>query len=157
MFGFFDPGTEDVLARLIVATVLGLLLGTERVIAHKTAGMRTFALVSLGAALFIVISEIVTRQFIGVTNFDPLRVAAHVVTGIGFLGAGILIVKNAHAVQGVTTAAGLWVAAGIGIASGFGLYLLAVATTLIALFIFTVVWFAEYGIKKISGNWDDAN
>lgn len=78
-------------APLVVATLLGALLGLERTLAHKRAGMRTYAIVALGAALFIMVSQVVSRQFIGLTSFDPLHVASQIVTGIGFLGGGLII------------------------------------------------------------------
>src|SRR3989344_1404033 len=80
--------------QLAIATGLGLLLGTERTIAGKNAGMRTYALVSLGSCLLILISVSVSQSFSTVFNFDPLRLAAGIVTGIGFLGAGIIIFKD---------------------------------------------------------------
>ena len=155
LLGFFiQEETIEVFKNLLLAAALGSLLGVERVFAHKMAGVRTYALVSLGAALFIVISTTITPLYIGMTNFDPLRMAAHIITGIGFLGAGLVIFRDAH-IKGLTTAAGLWVAAGIGIASGFGLQAIALFATLITLFLFTAMWFFERGIKKVSGKWDE--
>lgn len=132
----------DLIARLLIAMVLGVLLGIERAVAGKTAGVRTYALVSIGAALFVIISLIVSGWYLGEVSFDPLRMASQIVVGIGFLGAGLIVFKESH-LSGLTTAAGLWVAAGIGMASGFGLFLLALIATLITLFIFTVMWFVE--------------
>lgn len=143
----------DILTRLLIAMILGLILGTERVFAGKTAGMRTYALVSMGSALFVITSVLMATVYLPLTSFDPLRVAAHVITGVGFLGAGLIIYKER--VQGLTTAAGLWVAAGIGVASGFGLYALSVITTILTLFIFTVLWFLENKIKMISQSNDN--
>jgi len=155
IFGFFiQMETIEVFRNLLLAAVLGSLLGIERVYAHKMAGIRTYALVSLGSALFVGISITITSQYIGLTNFDPLRMAAHIVTGIGFLGAGLVIFRDSH-ISGLTTAAGLWVSAGIGVASGFGLHAIAIFATLITLFLFTVMWFFEREIKKVSGNWDE--
>ena len=144
---FIDPGTIDVFLKLFVAMLLGLILGTERAFAHKTAGMRTYALVSMGSALFVIISQIVTENFVGISNYDPLRVASQIVVGLGFLGAGIIIFREAT-LRGLTTAAGLWVASGIGIAVGYELYVLAVFTTLLTLFIFTILWFIEEFIES---------
>ncbi|MBI2108764.1 MAG: MgtC/SapB family protein [Parcubacteria group bacterium] len=155
LFGFFiDAETLSIFAHLLVAAVLGGILGLERERAHKTAGLRTYALVSMGSALFVAVSVIISSQFVGVTNFDPLRVAAQIVTGIGFLGAGVIIFRGSH-VEGITTAAGLWVAAGIGMASGFGLYAIATFATIVTLFIFTILWFFETRIKKVSGKWSN--
>lgn len=137
----------DILARLAVAMAFGLLVGFERLFAGKTAGMRTYALVSMGAALFVLTSVVVTSQYLGVTSFDPLRVASQVVVGIGFLGAGLIVFKGSR-LTGLTSASGLWVAAGIGMASGFGLYGVALIATLLTLFVFTIMWYVENRIKK---------
>ncbi len=152
---FIDPETITMFIRLLLAAFLGALLGMERVFAHKTAGLRTYALVSMGSALFVIVSVVIASQFENITNFDPLRVAAQIVTGIGFLGAGVIIFRESH-VEGITTAAGLWVAAGIGMASGFGLYIIAVFATVVTLFIFTVLWLFERRVKKASGKWDES-
>lgn len=146
--------------KLLVALVLGGALGLERSVAGKTAGMRTFALVSLGAALFVITATSVTQVMGPLGAIDPLRVAASIVSGIGFLGAGLIIFAD-EKVRGLTTAAGLWVAAGIGAATGFGLYALAVFTTILTLLTFTVLWYVEHRIadrakaKKMSAEDDD--
>ena len=137
----------DILLILVFAFVFGGLLGLERVWAGKTAGMRTYALVSLGSASFIVISQIITTDFIGLVNFDPLRVTAGVITGIGFIGAGLIFVHG-QKVRGLTTAAGLWVAAAIGVATGFGLLILAITITGLTLFTFTGLWFIENSLAE---------
>lgn len=137
--------TGAIIARLIIALLLGVLLGIERVFARKTAGMRTYGLVSMGAAMFIIISESVVEMY-GVDVVNPLRVAAAVVSGIGFLGAGLIIFKNDH-IANLTTAAGLWVAAGIGMAVGFGLMTPAIITTLMTLFVFAGLAFLERRLK----------
>lgn len=136
-------------SQLILAVFLGMLLGIERSLARKTAGMRTYALVALAACLFIIISNTVTVGYINFTDFDPMRVAAGIITGIGFLGAGLIIFRESK-LQGLTTAASLWVAAGIGMAVGYGLYALAVFTTLLTLFVFTMLWYIEKKIKSFS-------
>ena len=138
---------SPVFLQLILATLLGSLLGVERSLAHKTAGMRTYALVSLGAALFVIISQNVLAGLPNGITFDPLRMAAQVVTGIGFLGAG-LIFFNQEKLQGLTTAAGLWVAAGIGMAVGFGQNTIALFTTAITLLVFTSFWYVERKIEE---------
>lgn len=135
--------------RLVVAILLGMVIGAERISAGKTAGMRTHALVAMGAALFVIISEVIALQYVGMAGFDPLRVASQIVVGIGFLGAGSIIFTGTH-VSGLTTAAGLWVAAGIGMASGYGLYGMAISATLLTLFVFTGLWYVESKVKKIS-------
>lgn len=133
---------------LFIAMVLGMVLGIERFVAHKTAGMRTYTLISIGSALFVIISQVVTTQFLGATTFDPLRIAAQVVAAAGFLGVGAIVHRD-NQVSGITTASGLWVAAGIGMACGFGLYGLAVIVTVLSLFTFIVFWFIEEQIRKI--------
>lgn len=139
--------------QLALATLLGMALGVERSIAGKTAGMRTYALVALGSCLFTVTSVLVSSAYIGVVNFDPLRVAAGIITGIGFIGAGIIIFRE-NTPKGLTTAAGLWVVSGIGIAVGFGLYALSIFATLLALSIFTLMWYLENRVKHFSERFD---
>jgi putative Mg2+ transporter-C (MgtC) family protein len=139
----------EILIRLLVAMVLGGLLGFERELAGKVAGLRTYSLISVGAALYVVISAIVSEQFAGATQFDPLRVASNIIVGIGFVGAGMIIFREReHQVRGLTTAAGIWVTAGIGMAVGFGLYSVAFFATLIALFIFIVLYYVDRQIGK---------
>lgn len=145
-----DPTTLAVFLQLTVAAVLGLVIGAERSIAGKSAGMRTFALVSLGSCLFIITGIIVTTQYLGKVNFDPMRTASAIITGIGFIGAGLILFRQ-NLLRGLTTAAGLWISAGVGIAVGFGLYNIAVFTSLITLLIFTAVWFLEARIKVYFG------
>jgi len=137
----------NIFLQLAVAALLGGVIGIERSVAHKTAGMRTYALVSMSAALFIVISNVVTSQYIGITNFDPLRVASQVVVGIGFIGAGLIIFKRSK-LRGLTTAAGLWMAAGIGMAVGYELYAIAVFVSALTIFIFTIMWAIENKVTK---------
>jgi len=127
---------------LLIALLLGALLGVERKLAGKTAGLRTFGLVSMGSCLFILIAKFVMPT-IEAYNYDPMRIAAGVVMGVGFLCGGVIIFKDSH-LSGLTTAAGLWVAAGIGMAVGYGLVSLAVFTTLATLIVFTLFWFIEH-------------
>lgn len=124
--------------RIAIATLLGALLGLERSIAGKHAGMRTFALVSLGSALFVTAGILMEPWSFGA--LDPSRIAASVVMGIGFIGSGLayLHAKNSDHTGEITTAAGIWVAAGIGVASGFGFYVLALGASLITTVVFTV-------------------
>lgn len=125
------------LYRLMLASFLGGLIGLEREIHGRPAGFRTHLLVSLGACLFTITSIEMYRVFGNFTGsapvgVDPGRVAAQVVTGIGFLGAGAIIRERAS-IRGLTTAACLWVAAALGVACGIGLFWLAVSVTVIAL------------------------
>ncbi|KKQ23421.1 hypothetical protein A2999_00160 [Candidatus Wolfebacteria bacterium RIFCSPLOWO2_01_FULL_38_11] len=133
--------------QISIAAFLGSLVGIERAVAGKTAGLRTFALVSMGSALFIIVSKLANESYLGITTFDPSRVASQIIVGIGFLGAGLIILKESK-IMGLTTAAGLWVSAGIGIAVGFNLYAIAVFVTFLTLFIFTILWVVEIKLKK---------
>ena len=116
-----------IVGRLALAAALGMVIGLERTYRAKTAGIRTHFLVALGSALFMIVSR---YGFEG--TGDPSRLAAQIVSGIGFLGAGTIIMQK-HVVHGLTTAAGMWVAAGIGMASAAGLYSVAVISTVLAL------------------------
>jgi putative Mg2+ transporter-C (MgtC) family protein len=127
---------------LVLALLLGAALGIERSFAGKTAGMRTYSLVSMGACLFIVLSRIVI-PLSGNYAFDPMRMAAGVVMGIGFICGGTIVFRNEE-IAGLTTAAGLWVAAAIGMAVGFGLEPLAIFATIATLIVFTLFWFIEH-------------
>jgi putative Mg2+ transporter-C (MgtC) family protein len=146
-----ELSTIDILVRLVAALLLGGLVGVERTLAGKTAGMRTYALVSLGSALFIIISVIVSAKMIGTPAFNLMMIAPQILVGIGFIGAGLVFHDNQNMrTSGLTSAAGLWVAAGIGMACGFELYPLAIITALLTLLIFTILWYIEKGFKKIS-------
>jgi putative Mg2+ transporter-C (MgtC) family protein len=138
----------DFMLRLVVALLFGVLIGAERNIALKSAGMRTYGLVSLGSAIFVAGSVLVEQQFPGAKGLDPLRMASQVVVGIGFLGGGLIFVKNGD-VNNLTTAAGLWVVAGIGMLCGFGLYLFASFAAALTLLVFTVLWHFEQKIKNV--------
>jgi putative Mg2+ transporter-C (MgtC) family protein len=146
-----ELSTIDILMRLVVALLLGGLVGIERTLAGKTAGMRTYALVAMGSALFMLVSIIVSAQLAGTVAFNPLFIAPQILTGIGFLGAGLVFHNNRDMrTSGLTSAAGLWVAAGVGMAVGFGLFALAIISALLTLLIFTILWYVEKGFKKIS-------
>jgi putative Mg2+ transporter-C (MgtC) family protein len=126
--------------QLILATIFGALIGLERGIKKKEAGLQTYSLVTLGTCLFTIISfELfnidVFFEKAGV-SFDPSRIVMAIAVGIGFIGAGVIF-RQASGVIGLTTAAGLWAAAAIGIAIGAKLYFLASFTTFLALFILT--------------------
>ena len=139
----------EIVIRFGVAIGLGALLGLERTLAGKTAGLRTYAMVSLGSSLFILISQIILSNISNPSLGNPLLMASAVVTGIGFIGAGLVIFQD-HKITGLTTAAGLWVSAGVGIASGFGLYMVAIIATFFAMLVFTLMWFMESFLKIFS-------
>ncbi len=134
---------SEIFIQLFIALFLGALIGTEREYKKKSAGIKTHALVSLGAALFIVIGF---YSFYGANglqvSFDPSRVIAAVVVGVGFIGGG-LILKRDHEVEGLTTAAGLWIAAAVGAAVGLKLYFPAIFTVLLTLFVFHAISFFQ--------------
>jgi putative Mg2+ transporter-C (MgtC) family protein len=122
--------TEQIILRLIVATVLGGIVGVERERLERAAGLRTHALVGVGAALFMIVSAFGFSDILGTqgVGLDPSRIAAQVVSGIGFLGAGTIIFQR-EIVRGLTTAASVWAVAAIGLAVGGGMYLAAIVTT----------------------------
>lgn len=128
--------------RIFVAGLLGGLIGFEREFRAKEAGVRTHFIVALGSALFMIISQ---YAFGG--RFDAARVAAQVVSGIGFIGAGVIIFQK-NVVRGVTTAAGLWVAAAIGLACGAGMYVVAGAATLITVLCLETMHFVHRYIAE---------
>lgn len=144
-----DPLALSILKKMLLAIFLGALIGVEREVAHKSAGMRTHALVALGSALFTI-----TPTLLSGPTIDPTRIAAQIVTGIGFLGAGIIFFDQSHSrVQGLTTAAGVWVSAAIGVAVGFGLYEVSVWATFLTILVFWVLWPIEQKfIKRFSRN-----
>jgi putative Mg2+ transporter-C (MgtC) family protein len=124
-----------IILRLLVAASLGGMLGYEREQQGKSAGVRTHMLVAIGAALFILVP-----QQAGLSISDAAKVLQGLIAGVGFLGAGSIIVGTKQAeIRGLTTAAGIWVTAAIGVAAGMGRELTAVLSALLALFIFSVV------------------
>lgn len=125
------PLELDLVLRLLLASGLGAAVGYERERAGKPAGLRTHILISLGAALFTLVSI----YGFGATTNDASRIAAGVVTGIGFIGAGAIIHGGEGIVAGLTTAASIWTAAAIGLAVGTGMYLLAIVATILVLIV----------------------
>ena len=120
--------------KLLLSLFLGSVVGFERKRKGQMAGLRTFALISMGATLAMILSIYIPQEYLGLKNGDPGRIAAQVITGIGFLGAGAII-QMKGSVRGLTTAAGIWVSAAIGMAVGAGLYLIAFVATLCVLFV----------------------
>ncbi len=128
---------NDIVIRLVLATVLSALVGIEREYHQKPAGLRTNVMVGMGACLFTLVSVRALDLF---PSIDPTRIAAQIVTGIGFLGAGtILFEKDRSSVIGLTTAATLWVVAAVGTAVGMGLYVEAITGTILVFFTFLVL------------------
>lgn len=130
----FTAQDVDMAMRLLAATFLGGLIGLERESHGKEAGFRTYALVCLGSALVMIVSTEVYEIYKNVAQVDPSRIAAQVVSGIGFLGAGAII-RFPKEIKGLTTAAGIWAAAGIGLACGLAQYKPAVLATILSLVI----------------------
>lgn len=124
----------DFVLRLLVAGILGAIIGLDREYRAKEAGYRTHFLVSLGSALIMIVSQYGFQEIIKESSvtLDPSRVAAQVVSGIGFIGAGTIIFQK-QIVRGLTTAAGIWATAGIGLAVGAGMYTISIAATLLTL------------------------
>ncbi len=120
--------------KLLLSMVLGASIGYERRLKGQIAGLRTFALIAMGATLAMLISIYIPQVYYGLKNGDPGRIAAQVVSGIGFLGAGAII-QMKGSVRGLTTAAGIWISACIGLAVGAGMYVISVIATLLIIFI----------------------
>ncbi len=140
---------SELILRLCIAAVLGALLGLERSLAGKHAGMRTYAMVSLGSCLFVVIGELSSLQFSMFAGLNPIQIASSVVIGIGFIGAGLSALHGEH--PELTTASGIWVAAGVGMAAGFGFYFIATSSVLIGLIIFWVFAKVEHRMSERYG------
>lgn len=145
----------QIIFQLILAVLLGGVVGLEREYKRKEAGLRTYILVSLGSALFTIVAFEVFQSFLGKSgaNLDPLRVVQAVAMGIGFIGAGLIIFREKH-VEGLTTAAGLWVVAAIGIAVGAKLYFPAIFVTFLAIGILAGLRLLE---EKIFGKTEPKN
>ena len=147
MLALTTLATIDIIIRMATAVGLGTVLGLERTLAGKTAGMRTYGMIALGSSVFVIISEMIMSSLKNPLIVSPVIMPAAIISGIGFIGAG-LIILHSNKITGLTTAAGLWVAAGVGMASGFGFLNLAVIASVIALMIFTIMWFLEDILKK---------
>lgn len=143
-----DIQNLEIFIRLALAVFLGGFIGLERQIARKTAGLRTFSLVSLGSCLLSVISILLFKE--NYPDFNIVLLPMNIIGGIGFIGAGLIIFHGSHP-TGITTAAGLLVSAAVGIAVGFGFYTIAVFTTILVILIFTIFWiFEEKFLNKIT-------
>ncbi len=135
----------QILLKVVLAVVLGGLIGIEREYKKKEAGLQTYSLVTLGACVFTVIANNIFYLFEGSrgVSFDPSRVVVAVATGIGFIGAGVIIYRR-FKVEGLTTAAGLWTSAAIGVALGAGFYFLALVSTVLAVLVLFVLGKIEH-------------
>lgn len=159
----------DYCLRILFAGVLGASIGFERMNRHKDAGVRTHAIIALASALLMIISK---YGFGDIQEYDASRVAAQIVSGVGFLGAGIIFVRNTS-INGLTTAAGMWATAGVGMAMGAGLWVIAFFSTMFVLVIeylfhkigrfnehpsgqkLVIVMQNESGAKDVLENWLD--
>lgn len=135
----------DVIIKIILSIIFGGLVGLERELKQKPVGLRTNILICIGSTVFMIIGLNIAKTYSG--NTDPLRVAAQIITGIGFLGAGSIIRSHGE-VRGLTTAASIWVVAGIGLAIGNGYYLLAGLITLSVMFVLHLVQYIEKRLQK---------
>lgn len=137
----------EIFSRLALAVLLGGFIGLERQLAKKTAGLRTFALVSLASCLLAVVSILLFKE--NYPNFNIVLLPMNIIGGIGFIGAGLIIFHGSHP-TGITTAAGLLVSAAVGMAVGFGFYAVSIFTAILTVIIFTVFWlFEEKVLNKI--------
>ncbi|MEI2823959.1 MAG: MgtC/SapB family protein [Chitinophagaceae bacterium] len=145
---------KEILIRLSLAALFGALIGLERERKNWTAGLRTHMMVCVGACLIMIVSAFGFADILGTPNvtLDPSRIAAQVVSGIGFIGAGTILFSKQGTVHGLTTAAGLWTVAAIGLATGSGMYFSAGATTVIALIILWALLPLEHLFSKKYNN-----
>ena len=143
--------TESAVFKMLVSMALGGAVGFERKRKGQIAGMRTFALIAMGATMAMLLSIYIPQEYLGLKNGDPGRIAAQVITGIGFLGAGAII-QMKGSVRGLTTAAGIWIVATIGMAVGVGLYFLATVSTA---FILVILVFFERYERKVNLEWEN--
>lgn len=143
-----ELGALDICLRFLCAMIVGLVIGTEREYTHRPAGMRTHILVALGACGVMITGQVIFAQYSALGAFpDPARMAAQVITGVGFLGAGTIMREGAN-VKGLTTAASLWAVACLGIAAGAGYYIIALVGMV---FIFITLTLLEVVQDKLIG------
>ncbi|MCF0244395.1 MAG: MgtC/SapB family protein [Bacteroidaceae bacterium] len=146
-----DVNLTNASYKLFLSFVLGSAIGLERKHKGQRAGMRTFALISVGATLAMLVSIYIPQVYMGLKNGDPGRIAAQVVSGVGFLGAGAII-QSKGSIRGLTTAAGIWVTAMIGLAVGSGMYIISTIAT--ALILFCLITLDKYE-KKLHIIWEN--
>ncbi len=161
VYGFIDGFELDLVFKLLIAFVFGVLIGYDRERSGKAAGIRTQMLICVGSALLAGISIYLGPKY-GASPADPARLMAQIVTGIGFVGAGVII-KSQHRVSGVTTAATIWTTAAVGIAVGSGFYFAAIATTVLVLLLEPIAALQykfglksyPYNLKLESNHWEE--
>ena len=137
-------------ARLIVAVILGAVMGVNRSIFGKHAGMRTYALVSLGSCVFAIVGTLASYELVSFNSINPLQIASSVVVGIGFIGSGLAAFRGENPIE-LTTASGIWVVAAIGMACGYGLFILATTCTVLGILIFSLLSHTEHWLQEIWG------
>lgn len=135
-----------IITKVAIAALLGAVVGFERELARKVAGIRTHALVSLASALFTSISVDAFDEYIGSVGYDPSRIISNIIVGIGFIGAGAIL-RHGSKVEGTTTAASLWATAAIGVTVGVGMFKEAFVITALVYAILYVVWFIEQKMR----------
>lgn len=138
----------QVIFQLVLAVVLGGLIGLEREYRQRAAGIKTYTLVCLAAALFTILSREAFDAYWIRTSFDPSRIISSILIGIGFIGAGVIF-KRPEKIQGITTAAGLWITTAVGISVGCGWYVISILTTIIVIILLFIlrrvdVWFDRF-------------
>lgn len=139
-----------IIIKVALAAFLGAVVGFERELARKVAGIRTHSLVCLASALFTSISVDAFKQYLGTMGYDPSRIISNIVVGIGFIGAGAIL-KHGSKVEGTTTAASLWAIAAIGVTVGVGLFKEAVVITVLIYTVLQVVWIIEQKMRTKLG------
>ncbi len=137
---------KDVALKLLLSAFLGALIGLEREVREKPAGLKTNALISCGATLFMIISIYVMQEY-GTKTSDPGRIAAQVITGIGFIGAGVIL-RSRGSIKGLTTAATIWSVTGVGLAIGCGFYSAALIATIVILSVLLVIGKVEQHLVR---------
>lgn len=142
--GIRELSMFSICLRVLTAIIIGGILGIERGMKNRPAGLRTYMLVSLGACIIMVTNQYVYQVY---HTGDIVRMGAQVVSGIGFLGAGTIVVTSRNQIKGLTTAAGLWAAAGVGLAVGIGLYEIAIVSTGSIWMIFTILHRLDYAMR----------
>lgn len=133
-----DVTTVGAVFKLMLSLLLGAIVGVERRQKGQVAGMRTFSLIAMGATMAMLVSIYIPQEYLGLKNGDPGRIAAQVISGIGFLGAGAII-QMKGSVRGLTTAAGIWMTACLGLAVGAGMYVVSVAACIFILAVYRIL------------------
>lgn len=139
-----DVTLSNSIFRMFLSMLIGVVIGAERKRKGQIAGIRTFSLITMGACLAMLLSIYVPQEYMGLKNGDPGRIAAQVITGIGFLGGGAMI-RAKGSVKGLTTAAGIWISAIIGMAVGVGMYFVAIGSTVLIMVVLVIFdWYEHW-------------